>query len=129
MPSKTLKRKFTNSFIVKFNGGKQWIKVIVGEEPKTFRRRNNCHAWYAGAEKRKKRSGLFGYIHLPFTEPSPYLSELISHEIQHLILDWVFCHNSFQLSFQNEERIATMTGEINRKVQNSYKNLIQMMIK
>ena len=121
MPFKNSKLKF----ITKFNDGKQWVRVVVEDEPKTFRNRNNCHAWYIGQEGRKKRKGLFGYIHLPLTEISPYLTELISHEVQHLIFDWMLCHKGFSLSTKNEERIATMTGELNRKIQNQYEKLLQ----
>ena len=125
MPSKNSKSRYTSRFIVKFNNGRQSVKVIVEDNPKSFRRRNKCHAWYIAKDVRKKRSGLFGYIHLPLTELSPYMTELIGHEVQHLINDWILCHKGFQLSEKNDERVATMTGELNKRIQARYEKILQ----
>ena len=46
--------------------------------------------------------------------------ELVAHEVQHLIFDWVLTRKGMKMTEQNEERIATMTGEISRRIWRKY---------
>jgi elongation factor P hydroxylase len=100
---------------VNFNDNKQYIVFVIGDKPRAFQRKNDCHAYYIGADERKKRSGVFGYIHIPVMDDTPLLRELIAHEVQHAIIDWVLCRKGGQVTTKNEERLATMTGEITRR--------------
>jgi hypothetical protein len=63
---------------------------------------------------------LFGYIYLSELNFSPMAHELVAHEVQHLIFDWVLTRKGMNLSPKNEERIATMTGEISRRLWRKY---------
>ena len=46
--------------------------------------------------------------------------ELVAHEVQHLIFDWVLTRKGMNINEKNEERIATMTGEISRRLWRKY---------
>ena len=85
---------------------------LCGSRP----RKNQCHAYYIAAEERKQRRGLFGYIYLSELNFSPMAHELVAHEVQHLIFDWVLTRKGMTINEKNEERIATMTGEISRRL-------------
>jgi len=112
---------------IKFNEGKQWVKFKVDSDPKTFANENKCRGWYWEAENRKQRQGLFGYIHLPlYNKVTPFFRELVAHEIQHLITDWVTCRQVKDLSaylLNNDERIATISGEIERRFWQKYEKI------
>lgn len=103
-------------FRVYFNNNKQWVNIYVAHDPAWFKRKNKCHAYYIAAEERKQRQGLFGYIYLSELNFSPMAHELVAHEIQHLIFDWVLTRKGGNINEKNEERIATMTGEITRRL-------------
>lgn len=108
------------AFRVYFNNNKQWFNVYVARNPAHFKRKNQCHAYYIAAETRKQREGLFGYIYLSELNFSPMAHELVAHEVQHLIFDWVLTRKGMRLTERNEERIATMTGEIARRFWRRY---------
>jgi hypothetical protein len=108
------------AFRVFFNGNKQWVNIYVAHDPAHFKRKNQCHAYYIAAETRKQREGLFGYIYLSELNFTPMAHELVAHEIQHLIFDWVLTRKGMTISEKNEERIATMTGEISRRLWRKY---------
>ena len=108
------------AFRIYFNDNKQWFHVYVAKSPAHFKRKNQCHAYYIGAEARKKRQGLFGYIYLSELNFSPMAHELVAHEVQHLIFDWVLTRKNMRMTDRNEERIATMTGEIARRFWRKY---------
>jgi hypothetical protein len=103
-------------FRVYFNDDKQWVNIYVAHDPAHFKRKNQCHAYYIAAEERKQRQGLFGYIYLSELNFSPMAHELVAHEVQHLIFDWVLTRKGMTINEKNEERIATMTGEITRRL-------------
>ena len=103
-------------FRVYFNDDKQWVNIYVAHDPAHFKRKNQCHAYYIAAEERKQRRGLFGYIYLSELNFSPMAHELVAHEVQHLIFDWVLTRKGGNINEKNEERIATMTGEITRRL-------------
>lgn len=103
-------------FRVYFNDDKQWVNIYVAHDPAHFKRKNECHAYYIAAEERKQRQGLFGYIYLSELNFSPMAHELVAHEVQHLIFDWVLTRKGGNINEKNEERIATMTGEITRRL-------------
>ncbi|HET9908327.1 MAG TPA: hypothetical protein VFQ23_16890 [Anaerolineales bacterium] len=108
------------AFRIHFNDNRQWFNVYVADNPTRFKRRNQCHAYYIAAEVRKQRKGLFGYIYLSELNFSPMAHELVAHEVQHLIFDWVLTRKGMGISEKNEERIATMTGEIARRFWRKY---------
>jgi len=113
------------AFRVYFNNNQQWFNVYVADDPIRFKRKNQCHAYYIAAEVRKQRRGLFGYIYLSELNFSPMAHELVAHEIQHLIFDWVLTRKGMSISERNEERIATMTGEISRRLWRKYERWAQ----
>jgi len=108
------------AFRVYFNDNKQWVNIYVAKDPAWFLRKMNCHAYYIAAEDRKQRQGLFGYIYLSELNFSPNAHELVAHEVQHLIFDWVLTRKGMNINEKNEERIATMTGEISRRLWRKY---------
>lgn len=108
------------AFRVYFNDNKQWVNIYVAKNPAHFKRKNQCHAYYIAAEIRKQRQGLFGYIYLSELNFSPMAHELVAHEVQHLIFDWVLTRKGMNINERNEERIATMTGEISRRLWRKY---------
>ena len=104
------------AFRVYFNNNKQWVNIFVASSPAHFKRKNQCHAYYIAADMRKQRQGLFGHIYLSELNHSPLAQELVAHEVQHLIFDWVLTRKGMNINQKNEERIATMTGEISRRL-------------
>jgi len=74
------------AFRVYFNERNQWVDVYVADSPAKFKRKNQCHAYYMGADGRRQRRGLFGFMHLSQMDDSPLSIELMTHEIQHLFL-------------------------------------------
>lgn len=108
------------AFRVYFNDNKQWVNIYVANDPTHFKRKNQCHAYYIAADVRKQRRGLFGHIYLSELNHSPLAQELVAHEVQHLIFDWVLTRKGMTISERNEERIATMTGEIARRIWRKY---------
>ncbi len=129
MPALSRKGKAPNmskpAFRVYFNGNKQWVNIHVAQDPASFKRKNQCHAYYIAAETRKQRQGLFGYIYLSELNFSPLAHELVAHEVQHLIFDWVLTRKGMNLNEKNEERIATMTGEITRRLWRKYERWVK----
>ena len=107
--------------VVPFNAGKQSLVFVVRHRLDTFITVNDCYAYYVGKYPRYQRAGVFGYIHLPIVHKlSPLFRELIAHEVQHAIFDWVLCRKGGRIHTGNEERIATMTGEIVRRFEQQY---------
>lgn len=104
-------------FRVRFNKGRQYVIFHIGEPLHAFRKKHKCWAWY-GSDRQRKYNGLMGHIHLPSMRGMKRVEydELVSHEIAHLVIDWILSR-ARALSFiaRNEEDIATMTGEISRK--------------
>jgi hypothetical protein len=97
---------------VTFNSGKQYVYFHIGEPLKAFKQAHKCDAWYSNQVQRNRYKGLFGNIYLPKCKYSdPYLHELVTHEVTHLLADWMKARN-MRVTDRNEERIATMTGEI-----------------
>src|SRR5512147_612958 len=112
------------AFRVYFNENKQWVNIYVANSPAWFKRKNQCHAYYIAAETRKQRQGLFGHIYLSELNLTPMAHELVAHEVQHLIFDWVLTRRGMNINEKNEERIATMTGEIARRFWRKYERWI-----
>jgi len=113
-------------FYVNFNHSRQSLSFkIHNMNLKTFENLNDCGAYYIGREHRKKRKGLFGYINLPhFSRRSPYWHNLIAHEVQHAIWDWILCRKcDINYLISNEERIATMVGNITEVFWTKYTNI------
>lgn len=102
---------------VKFNDNKQSVDFIVGENIKAFLKKRGCYAEYWNRAGRKQRRGPFGYIRLPSMVgvKSAEYSELVSHEVYHLVDDWWRCRKGNVMSDANEEKRAEIHGEIVRK--------------
>jgi hypothetical protein len=106
---------------VPFNRDRQTLVFVVNHSIDVFKRKNKCWAYYIEKENRYQRKGLFGYIYLPRVKKvSPLMAELISHEVQHAIFDWILCRKGGRIHRGNEEYIATMTGEIVRRFRKKY---------
>lgn len=109
-------------FRVYFNQGKQFLNVYVADSPRAFRRKHDCHAMYVASHPRKKRAGLFGSIYLSELNYSPMAHELFDHELTHMLFDWLLCRG-MRLTVRNEERIATMIGEVSRRFWRKYERI------
>lgn len=101
------------AFRVYFNERKQWVDVYVADSPAKFINKNDCHAYYLPNTERKAYRGLFGFIHLSMMDDSPSGVELMAHEIEHLMADWRKSRRIIP-SDRNEERLATLRGQIER---------------
>jgi hypothetical protein len=111
---------------VKFNHSRQEIVFVVHGTIETFRKRNDCDANYNSKSGRETRRGIFGYIHIPNISLDLYWDELIAHEIQHSMIDWVLSKaKSLSYLAEREEQIATMTGEIVRKFKKEYNRTLK----
>ena len=104
-----------------FNDGKQWLDVEMELTYDEFREKYNSDAEYGRIwEGRHSRKGKFGTLYLPRMElTDTYFHELVAHEVQHAVLDWILArkqNNLRRFIENNEERIATMTGDIVRQV-------------
>lgn len=99
---------------IRFNDNKQAVKFYVADDPARFKRVNQCLAYYMPHEERKKRTGLFGIIGLSDVTP-----ELVTHEVVHLVADWMNTRR-MTLNVRNEERVATLAGEIARRFWRKY---------
>lgn len=90
------------------------MDVFIAEDPVKFKRKNKCQAWYISADNRFAYRGLFGYIHLSKMDDTPEGIELMTHEIDHMITDWMRSRR-ITLSERNEERIATLKGDVAKR--------------
>lgn len=107
-------------FRVHFNGGKQWVDVYIAESPAKFLRDNDCHAYYLHNANRKIYYGLFGTIHLKKMDDTPEAIELMAHEFNHLMADWKRSRRIVE-TVKNEERLATLRGQIEKTFWRKYK--------
>lgn len=101
-----------------FNRKKQSVIFHVGKSLKAFRQEHNCWAYYVAADNRLKYSGVIGSVFLPSSRgmTQAAYAELVTHEVQHLIIDWILTRaRGLEYIRRHEERIASMTGEIVRK--------------
>lgn len=103
------------AFRVHFNNGKQWFDVYIADNSRKFIKRNKCWAYYQPARIRYKRRGYFGSVHF-----SRSGAGLVSHELLHLLIDWVRCRKPSIITKRNEERIVLMFGEMTRRFWNKY---------
>jgi len=107
-------------FRVRFNKGRQWVDVYISDSPAKFLRRNECHAYYIPNTERKIFYGLFGSIHLKKMDDTPEAVELMAHEIDHLLADWRMTRRITPTA-KNEERLATLRGEVEKTFWRKYK--------
>ena len=96
------------------------MDVHVAESPAKFSNKNDCHAYYIPNTERKAFSGLFGFIHLSKMDETPAGVELMAHEIDHLMADWRKSRHIVP-SDRNEERLATLRGQIERSFWNGWR--------
>ena len=105
---------------VNFNKGKQYVYFHIGEPLKAFKAKHDCDAWYSNQVQRNRYKGLFGNIYLPKCKHGdPYSHELVTHEVQHLLADWMKARG-MRVTDRNEERIATIAGGIVGKFWKAY---------
>ena len=107
------KNKMT--FRVFFNNGKQWFDVFIADSSRKFMKAEKCWAYYQPAGIRKSRKGYFGSIHLSRSGVG-----LVSHELLHLLVDWVRARKPSVITESNEERIVSEFGEIVRRFWSNY---------
>jgi len=99
------------SFRVHFNKGKQWFDVYIASSSRKFMGSCKCWAYYHPILPRKNRKGKFGEIHLSRTGAG-----LVSHELLHLLIDWIKVGRSKKITDRNEEAIVEMFGEMVRRL-------------
>ena len=116
-------QKIKTPIRVPFNKNRQYVLFHVADDSAKFKRRNECYAYYIEADVRHLRRGLFGHIHLSELNRSPLAHELVAHEIEHLVFDWVLSHKGMTFNRRNEERISDMVGEIHRRFWRKYERL------
>jgi hypothetical protein len=102
------------SFIVKFNGGRQWIGVYIYANARNFSRVNHCIAYYQVASDRKIRSGHFGDIYFGRID-----AELVAHELAHCWLDFIQSRTA-GINDENEERLVEVFGNLSKNFWRSY---------
>ena len=56
------------AFRVFFNDNKQWVNIYVAKDPASFKRKNQCHAYYIAAETRKQRQGVITSYSIHYTK-------------------------------------------------------------
>jgi hypothetical protein len=102
-------------FKVRFNGGKQSVTFHVGDTE--ILTQLDAAAYYDEHKKRRKRRGAFAHIYLPSMRSlkRAEFHELLGHEVTHFIDDWWRCRKGNEMTDNNEERRATLHGEIVRK--------------
>jgi len=114
-------------FYVRFNRGKQSLKFVIHNVTlTTFENINDCDAWFEPNEKNKNlKTGLLGYVHLPhISREHPYWHELITHEVTHLLFAIIFSqYKTLKSLAKDEEKIATMMGDIVGKFWKKYTNI------
>ena len=106
------------NFKVMFNGGKQWINVTVWDvHPNTFERWNKTRWGYFQPTWKSTTTGEFGELHFV---KSGVRFDTIAHEIFHVIMEYVWA-NRTAVTSKNEEKYATMTDELCRKLEREFK--------
>jgi hypothetical protein len=93
-------------------------KTVVGLHKNTHFRNKNYIGAYVGHPNRK-RSGLFGEIHLVKEEIG---AGYVAHEIMHLVFDWMVEHNMCEFHYGKSlnERTAYLTSDITTQFWDSF---------
>jgi len=114
-------------FYVRFNHNTQSLKFIIHSVTlTTFENVNDCGAYFEINEKNpKQKTGLLGYVHLPhISREHPYWHELLTHEVTHLIFAIIASsYKTLKSLLKDEEKIATMMGDIVGKFWKKYTNI------
>ena len=97
------------AFRVWFNKRKQYYDVFIADNSRKFLYAEKCYAYYQPETVRKARRGKFGEVHFSQTGAG-----LVSHELLHLLIDWMRVRN-MTITPDNEERIVSMYGELVRR--------------
>lgn len=107
-------------FLIRFNHGKQWIKVIIWDvHPTTFSNWGGGRWAYFEPKWEHPRKGFFGELHLV---KSGIREDTIAHEVVHVVLAWYFA-KWIIITPNNEEKFAERVDEIVRKFYRGYRKL------
>ena len=102
-------------FDIHFKLGKhdQWIEFVI-ERPldDEYWKRHNAWAAYTSIGDRHKRKGKFGIIELPLMEDNALFRGSLQHEVDHFVIDLFLCWSGGKITRRNEEKFATIAGEI-----------------
>lgn len=99
-------------FKIYFNKKRQWVDVTLWEvHPSTFYRWKGGRWGYFLAAWDNPKDGKFGELHFV---RSRLRMDTITHEVFHLLSEWMFA-NRDPLTPRNEERYAAWMDELTRK--------------
>lgn len=106
------------TFTIYFRKKRQWADIFLWDvHPNTFANWKAGRWGYWIATWSNPKSGKFGEIHLV---ESRVREDLISHELDHLRLEWLFA-NRVGLGVKNEEWYCSFGDELTRKFWREYK--------
>lgn len=101
------------NFKVFFNKKRQWLDVTLWEvHPTTFARWKNGRWAYFQTTWENPKSGQFGELHFVY---SRIRFDTVSHEVFHVVAEYLYA-NRDNITTRNEEKYATLTDELNRKI-------------
>jgi hypothetical protein len=104
-------------FIVFFNHRRQWFDVSMEfVTPETFQRHDGGRWAYFNPNHQHPRRGYFGDIHFV---ASRVRADVVSHELLHLLFEWINCKNG-GLSSRNEEKWCLQYDELVRHFWKEY---------
>jgi hypothetical protein len=112
-----------DSFLIKFNKGRQWISVTVWEQhPTTFYKWAETRWGYfierwTETENSTPRGGYFGELHLV---KAGIREDTIAHEMFHVICE-IIRARGVTLTGRNEEIYACILDELVRKFYKGYR--------
>jgi len=99
-------------FRIYFNRNRQFVLVFLHDvHPNTFERRKGGRWGYYLSKWEHPRRGLFGELHFV---KSRVRVDAVSHELKHVIWDWIFAKN-LAITPRNEEWFCKFDDELIRK--------------
>ena len=114
------------SFRVYFNHRKEWFDVFLYDvDPKTFQRKDGGRwAYFVRADGEneivsRNRFGKFGEIHAIDTHTRQLRLDTVSHELFHLLAEWMRIKNVY-ITLKNEETLASRLDELTRNFWSEY---------
>jgi hypothetical protein len=107
-----------DSFLIKFNKGKQWISVTLWDvHPDTFQNWGGGRWAYFDPVYPFTSSGLFGEFH---AVKSGIREDTVSHELFHVVCGIIYSRRD-AITGRNEERYASLIDELTRKFFRGYR--------
>jgi hypothetical protein len=96
-----------------FNSNRQWVELILWDvHPDTFERWGAGRWGYFLADWENPKSGKFGEVHFVWNR---IRFDTVSHEVFHIVAEYLHA-NRDNLTARNEEKYASMTDELCRKI-------------